>query len=86
MWLPMVADLSVTPPPESADSRTWRAAITGLGLSATTVRWTLEEEFCGCQLFYRLPAPAVAALRRAVAAALALTDWKTKAVEHFDDD
>ena len=85
IWLPLVADISVRPPPESDNSQNWRTTFTNHGLSATTVRWTPGGPICGCQLFYRLPSKATRAMRQAVAATVALTDWNMNTVEHFGE-
>jgi 23S rRNA A2030 N6-methylase RlmJ len=84
VWLPMVADLSTTPPLESDNSRGWRERFLESGLSATTVRWNAGGPICGCQLCYRLPDDAILAVREAIAATLTLTDWATKEVKHFE--
>ena len=84
VWLPMVADLSTTPPFESENSTSWRQSFTRRGLSATTVRWNAGGPICGCQLLYRIPNDATTAVRAAIEATLALTKWATKTVEHFD--
>jgi len=84
VWLPMVTDLSNNPIQEHSNSSNWRQAFVNAGLAATTVRWGLGGPVCGCQLFYRLPPIAVAAVRSAIVATLSLTDWTTKDVMHFE--
>lgn len=84
LWLPMVADLRQKPPPESEDSRLWRQTAVARGFHATTVRWTPAGPICGCQLIYRLPAPARSSLRSATEAAVSLTAWALHEVTHLD--
>jgi 23S rRNA A2030 N6-methylase RlmJ len=84
LWLPMVADLTKKPPPESENSMGWRTTLLRQGLFATTVRWLPGGPTCGCQLFYRLPPNGRIAVRKAIDDTLELTEWNTRVVQHFD--
>lgn len=84
LWLPMTARCEPGTP-ESKRSRSWREHGLSRGHAATTVRWARGGRFCGCQLLYRLPSPAVAAVRRAVAEVATHAGWDGPKVQHPSD-
>ncbi|MHB8910786.1 MAG: hypothetical protein ACYDAA_18075 [Syntrophales bacterium] len=75
LWLPITAQGSGSPAPETEPSRTARSECLARKLCVTSVRWSGGIRTCGCRLAYRLPSVAGEQLREAVDDVVALMEW-----------